>query len=405
MIADKDSNNNRMKVLILHNDLRVYWKGRLKYLRQFLSTHHIDLYAIELFGKGSPYAFDPFDNEQQWLTCLFPDNSYDELSKSDIKTKLFIELDKINPDIIIGGSIVFFSGALGLRWTKLNRKKFIMFDDGKPSDIKRNFFVQYIKNLITRQIDALWLPSKDYDIEYAGLFKRETLFFHGYNTIDNKLFQFKNAKEVNHRIIITVARLVSIKNFDNLLKAWKFIEEQNDDYKLVIIGDGPELGHLNELLRELNLKRVVFAGIVANNDIPQHLYNADAFILPSLAESWGMVVNEAMAAALPVLLSNKVNAKNALLEEGVNGYGFDPLNVDEIAVKILKFINLDLAAKEAMSLKSLAIIDIMSYEKMGDELLVAINKLMTQKPHKLSFLASFVINLWDGNYNTTGWNK
>lgn len=389
-----------MKVVILHNDLRVYWKGRIKFLRQFLAGHNISLYAIELFGKGSPYAFDPLDQDN----CLFPENSHDELSKTEIKDKLFKKLDEIDPDVIIAGSIVFFSGALGVAWCRKHNKHFIMFDDGKPSDIKRNGFVQFIKDTITAQADALWLPSPDYDAEYKSVFKHPW-YFHGYNTIDNQLFKVEGEKAVDHNVIICVARLVEIKNFENLLKAWKQVESANDSYRLQIIGSGPEEEKLKDLCTNLGLQRVQFAGIIPNKNIPGYLFKADAFVLASFAESWGLVVNEAMAAGLPVILSKKINAHAALLEEGENGYVFDPNNVDEIAQKLLKFINLQPSKKQTMSQRSLQIIGTMDYGNMGRELLRVLNKMATQQPKKPTLPGGIFMSIWKGGYNTSGWNK
>jgi glycosyltransferase involved in cell wall biosynthesis len=389
-----------MKVVILHNDLRVYWKGRIKYLCQFLAEHNISVHAIELFGKGSPYYFDPVDIDN----CLFPDNSHDELTKSEIKSKLFAKLDEINPDVIIAGSIVFFSGALGLNWARKHNKHFIMFDDGKPSVIKRNALVQYIKNTITSQADALWLPSKDYDAEYNCMPDKPWLF-HGYNTIDNNLFKIANEKQLNHNVIICVARLVDIKNIDNLLNAWKLVEEQDDTYKLQIIGSGPAQEKLENLSLTLGLKRVEFAGLIANKDLPTYLFNADAFILASFAESWGLVVNEALAASLPVLLSKKVNAGAVLLEQGGNGYVFDAHDANEIADKILTFINQSQPVKKQMSDRSLQIINTMDYENMGNELLSVLNKMTNQPSKKVTLMGKILLCLWRGGYNTSGWNK
>ena len=394
-----------MKVLILHNDFRVYWKGRLVFLNQFLKSKKIDFYAIELFGKGSPYLFDTYTNEETWWTCLFPNNSFKDLTKKDIERALFAKLDEINPDVVVGGSIVFFAGALGIRWAKNNKRKFFMFDDAKPSQIKRNFLVQWVKNLITNEIDGLWLPSKNYDEEYLKLVRKSTLFFHGYNSIDNKLFRCKERKDTGITTFVCVARLVPIKNINNLLKAWKLVEKRKANCKLVIIGDGPEFVELNELALNMSLKRVDFLGAVNNNEIPGYFYNSSAFILASLSESWGLVVNEAMASGLPILLSNKINASEALLIEGENGYGFDPVNVKNIAEKIMAFLNLDSIAKKSMTNSSLKIVSHMSYENMGEELhnaLIKISKIGVTKPAPL---ASILINIWDGRYNTSGWDK
>jgi glycosyltransferase involved in cell wall biosynthesis len=393
-----------VKVLILNNDLRVYWKRRIIYLHQFLAEQNIQFYAIELFGKGSPYAFDPYDNNENWWSCLFPENDFSELSKTTIAKKIYDKLNEINPDVVIGGSIVFFSGAIGLRWARQHKKKFIMFDDGKPSDIKRNMVVQFVKDTLIKQVDALWLPSADYDAEYPYV-DTNTVMFHGFNCIDNDQFRFEDKKTLDHKTIVCVARLVPIKNINNLLRAWKIIEDSGSDYKLNIIGNGPLYDQLDQLTSTLNLKSVAFVGAVSNDDLPLHLNNADAFVLPSYSESWGLVVNEAMAAGLPVLLSNKINAGQVLLQEGINGYSFNPNNVNDIADNMLKFTALDAAAKKHMSDNSLKIIKTMNYQNMGQEFLTALDKIKSKKIKKTGIIAAIFIKLWSGNYNTSGWDK
>lgn len=394
-----------MKVLILNNDLRVYWKGRLVYLHQFLASKNIDLYAAELFGQGSPYAFDPYNNKAPWWSCLFPDKSADQLSKTAIKNTLFPLLDKIDPDVIIGPSIVFYAGALGIRWAKKNRRKFIMFDDAKPSQFKRNPVVQWVKDTITAQADALWLPSADYDTEYGKFRQKGLEFIYGYSCINNDLFKFKEKKAVGSNTIITVARLVPIKNLDTLLRAWQIVGQTVPGSKLTIIGDGPERGNLEKLAAGLNLPAVNFAGAIANENIPAYFYHADAFILPSLSETWGLVVNEAMAARLPVLLSNKINACHTLLQEGVNGFSFEPESADDMAGAITKYLQLDIDAKEKMSANSLRIVNAMSYQNMGVNLYEGLTKIMAGKTKKTGVVAAPVMQLWYGKYDTSGWDK
>src|SRR3569833_1724003 len=249
-----------------------------------------------------------------------------------------------------------------------------MFDDAKPSQVKRSFLVRTIKNLIINKVDGLWLPSDDYDEPYRPLVSRSALLFHDYNCIDNDLIRFKKKKEMNFTTITCVARLVPIKNIDNLLRAWKIIEKKRPDYKLAIIGDGPEFVSLNELTLSLGLKTIVFLGAINNSDIPTYFYNSVAFTLPSLSESWGLVVNEAMAAGLPILISNKINAANALLQEDVYGYGFEPTDISEISAKIIQFIVLSAEEKKIKTKSTKTKKDKKSYEKMGNELFIALNK-------------------------------
>jgi len=395
-----------MKVLIMHNDLRAYWKRRLIFLHSFLKEKGIDLYAVELFGKGSPYDFDPFNKSAQWWDCLFPEQSNIELSKQEISNKVFSKLDEVNADVIIAGSIVFYSGALGLRWAKRNKKKFIMFDDAKPSWVKRNLLVQGIKNIITRQIDALWLPSAEYNKEYEKLYSNKKIhYLYGFNCVDNEWFKFGVDKRFDNRKIICVGRLVPKKNIQNLLSAWKFVNQKNDTNSLVILGDGPLMPDLKDFVKSNNIGNVEFLGAVENDKIPQYLYMADAFISPSLYESWGLVVNEAMAAGLPVLLSDKINAAFTLLEEGINGYMFDPYNQEQMQQKLINYINLSESQKKEMSENSLRMISSMSYENMGRALLEVLDKLKNEGYRRPGLVALMAINSWSGRYNTFGWDN
>lgn len=394
-----------MKVIVIHNDLRVYWKRRLVFLHYSLKAKGIDLYAVELFGKGSPYDFESFKKIASWWDCLFPDQSHTELTKKEIKDKIFDKLNEIDADVIIGGSIVFYSGALGLRWAKQHNKKFIMFDDGKPSWIKRNFIIQGIKDIITKQIDALWLPSEEYDNEYSALYSKKNIkYLYGYDCVDNDLFKGQGVKKMDNKKFITISRLVPKKNVKSLLDAWKFVEKNYEDYTLDILGDGPLAEELKTYKDELGLKHVNFIGAIPNERLPEFLTSADAFISPSLYESWGLVVNEAMAAGLPVLLSTKINAAHTLLKDGENGYLFDPYQPNVLQDKIIQFINLSLAEKKKMSLNSLRIISKMDFDYMESELLQTLNFFKTKPKKRPSIIGRLVMNAWYGRYNTTEWD-
>jgi len=394
-----------MKVVMMNYDFKVFWKGRMTYLHHFLISKNIEFYALELFGKGSPYAFDSaYAGANNWWTCLFPGNSADEISKDVMKAKLFKMLDDIKPDVIIASSIVFFAGALGLRWAKKNKKKFIMFENAKPSQFIRNGVVQKVKDTLIGQADALWLPSDDYDAEYPEFKAKGALFFYGYCCVDNRLFQ-THQNSLNQNILLCVARLVPIKNIDALLKSWKIVETANTGYALQIIGDGPELEKLQALAAGLDLNTVKFVGAVDNQEILPYFEAADGFILPSLSETWGLVVNEAMAAGLPVLLSNKINAAHTLLIEGETGFGFEPTDIDAMANAILRYINLPAGEKLKMSKKSAQLISTMDYEHMGKRLYDALLQLEKRPYKKPGIVAGALIKLWDGRYSTFAWNR
>jgi len=280
-----------------------------------------------------------------------------------------------------------------------------MFDDARHLQVKRNFLIQWIKDKLIKQADGLWFPSEDYKKDYAYFHRKGIYFFYGYNCIDNQLFKFNGEKKLDNNVIVCVARLVPIKNIDNLLKAWQLVEQKNTDYQLVIIGDGPLYPDLIKLKEDLNLKKVSFIGAVANSDIPAYFSQADALILASLSETWGLVVNEAMAGGLPLLLSSYINANQALLAEGTNGFSFNPFDINGMSEAILSFIGLRIEIKRKMSVHSTTMIDSMSYEKMGTQLIGALRDINNKKMRHPDPIAFALLNLWSGQYNKSGWYK
>lgn len=394
-----------MRVVFLHNDFRVYWKGKLYFLRNFLAKHNIDMHVIELFGTGSPYLFDSINNKEDWWECLFETEIFSELSKKTVEKAITRRLDEVNPDLIVCGPLAFMAGAIGLRWGRSKKRKVIVFDDSKFTGYNRNALVNFIKKRLTKLADGYLVPSEDYDEEYKKWNIGIEKLSYGLNCVDNSFFSSSHKKEdFNTKKIICVARLVPIKNLKTLLRCWRSIEDLDQDYQLIIIGDGPELKPLQLLMSELMLSRVKFLGFQKRRVIARLFSLSNAFILPSLLEGWGMVVNEAMAAGLPILLSDKINAGHTLLRNNVNGYSFDPNEETTITDVILKYIKLSEPDKLKMSLAALSTIEKYDFDYLGEQLLAAINKIKTSERDNISTFDYMLMALWSGKFQTSNWD-
>lgn len=116
-----------------------------------------------------------------------------------------------------------------------------------------------------------------------------------------------SAKEPLH--LLAIGRLVAIKGFDVAIKAMPLANQNGSVADLLIVGDGPERQRLERLADSLKTGRAVrFAGSVDNAKVFEHLRNADALIVPSAFEPYGVVVLEALAHGRPVLASDEVIA-------------------------------------------------------------------------------------------------
>lgn len=127
-------------------------------------------------------------------------------------------------------------------------------------------------------------------------------------------------------------------------------------WDLVLLGDGPLRETLNTQLSTLNLHAYVhLPGFKQYPDLPEYYARAGAFIHASTTEQWGLVVNEAMASGLPVLVSNRCGCAQDLVEDRVNGFTFDPYNVEQLAELMFKLSTLETGSAPATGVISRAL--------------------------------------------------
>jgi glycosyltransferase involved in cell wall biosynthesis len=116
--------------------------------------------------------------------------------------------------------------------------------------------------------------------------------------------------------------------FLNVLRTWS---ERHSDQQVdfAIMGDGPLRGELDRLQTPPNLA-VRLLQAVPYDDLPAVYATADVFVLPTLADEWGVVVNEAMAAGLPVIGSRRSQAVEELVVDGETGWTFEPQRMESV---------------------------------------------------------------------------
>lgn len=127
-------------------------------------------------------------------------------------------------------------------------------------------------------------------------------------------------------VFLFVGRLEEVKNVPVLLRAFAAYQKENPNGALLIVGDGTQTEALKEMTAQLGLENVVFAGYVVFPGLVAYYKMADVFVLPSGYEPWGLVVNEAQAFDLPVVVSSKVGCREDLVLPGKNGYIFEDDN-------------------------------------------------------------------------------
>ena len=199
-----------------------------------------------------------------------------------------------------------------------------------------------------------------------------------YDVVDNEYFS-RNA--VQHRsslqessngkrkpYFLYVGRLAPKKNVSTLLHAFTSYRKNGGVWPLVIVGDGPLRDSLrNQSEAHIRTGAIAFTGHKNVEDLPPLYAAAGCFVLPSMVEPWGLVVNEAMASGLPVIVSSHCGCVDDLVYHGSNGFIVDPTSESDLAAALSRVSSMDLAERVQMAERSQEFIAEYSLERWASE--------------------------------------
>ena len=160
------------------------------------------------------------------------------------------------------------------------------------------------------------------------------------NGVDLAVFNQKNKpikKYKDGKInILYVGRLEERKGVDFLLSAWKILKAKN--LRLILVGDGPEKGKIERMVKEFNFKEVVLEGYVKDENLPAYYATADVFCSPAIkGESFGMVLLEAMASGVAIVAAANDGYKEILKEAGKECLAKTE-DVNDLVIKLKRLI-------------------------------------------------------------------
>ncbi len=129
-------------------------------------------------------------------------------------------------------------------------------------------------------------------------------------------------------------QMITRKGVDQLLAAFATLPE---NARLLLVGREAELPQLLANAAPSVRERVRYAGFQAPDVLPRFFAQADVFVLPSRYDGWGVVVNQALGAGLPILVSDHVGAAHDLVQEGENGFTFPAGDANALAAAMLRY--------------------------------------------------------------------
>lgn len=234
--------------------------------------------------------------------------------------------------ILRGNDIVIMNGYTGrifriLFTLNLFYRKKIGLDSDTPLNIPAFPLKRLAKSLylgtVFRNRNVYGLPGGTKS--HAELFRHygmpDSRIFLMPMMVDNVAFRFFPRKASKKSFtFLYVGRVVTVKNIGLLLNAFAETFGSSNDVSLRIVGAGDLLDTYKEQFGDFD--NIIFVGPKHGEDLREEYGSASAFVLPSIFEPWGLVVNEAMAAGLPVIVSDKVGAREDLVKGRETGLIF-----------------------------------------------------------------------------------
>ena len=339
--------------------------------------------GIELVGGGGVHAGLTFREglpAHLPVETLLPDSSWQQASQLHLARLLWQRLDALDPEAVLVPGYYTLPAIAAALWARSNHRTSLLMTESTAYDHRRTGWKEAGKSALLRALfdgavtggkaHRRYLRSLGFPLDRVGRF---------YDVVGNHALaqhcaglRARGARPAglpDGPYFLYVGRLAPEKNVRGLLTAWLRFREGGGTWPLVLVGDGPELAAIRAAAQASPYPNDIFlAGHTGSSGLPQFYAFAGCFVLPSSREPWGLVVNEAMAASLPVLVSSRCGSAEDLVEPGENGFTFDPANPEQLTHYLHRIADLSSARRAAMGEASAVRIGAYTPESFGTEI-------------------------------------
>jgi len=405
--------DGRLRIVLMWPGLGEYHLARLRGVAT--QCPEFDVVAVETVGGCGPArqrGFRSLHRDGLAIVTLFPDRDADQLAPDMIVRELRPTLERLDPDAIAVCGYRYFESKIAIEWCRLNRRAVLLMCQSKKDDAPRRLHREAAKERIVRLCDAVLAggtPQRDY---VAKLGMPADRIFTGYSAVGNEEFErasqaarmagpeFRRKLGLGQRpFFVASNRFIARKNLPALVTAYARYRAAvgPDAWGLVLVGDGPGRPPLEDHVAGLGVQGVVLPGYRRIDELSAFYGLASCFVHPALQDQWGLVVNEAMACSLPVLVSRAAGCRYDLVEEGANGWTFDPESIFAMADALVRMHRLPEEQRAAMGWRSREIIARWGPDQFAEALRRTANAGMAYarlRKHGVSLIDRLILRAW-----------
>ena len=390
-------------IAVIFQHIGPYHHARLNAAAEKLSVTGFEWSAREQHPWGAP-AFPA----RYHKVSLFPEAEKGYPGSAQLRRALCSALERVKPDVVaVNGWNDFGSQAAANCCVRCGIPMVVMSESTR-ADEPRTWWKEMIKRRIVDLYSAALVGGRRH-VEYlVELGMPRDRIFMGYDVVDNAYFarsaaEIRNSKfetrkkyELPENYFLASARFIEKKNLPRLIRAYAEYRERsevqrNASWDLVLLGDGPLQETLNAQLSTLNLhSHVHLPGFKQYDELPVYYVLAKAFVHASTTEQWGLVVNEAIASGLPVIVSERCGCVPELVQG--NGFTFDPIDEHELASRLLDMASLPDDERQRLGDASYRVAENFAPQRFGEGLEQAA-QLALSRPRKASLPSRISIRL------------
>ena len=256
-----------------------------------------------------------------------------------INRGLHSALDRARPDAIVCGGYNYLSSWSAAAWARRARIPFLLWCESTLQDQRNGYgVIEFLKRKFVQRCDAFVVPGKSASQYLRALGVRGDIVM-APNAVDIDFFsRAARARQgradpvekfgLPARYFLYVGRLVTEKGIFELLDAYAKLDcALKSAVGLVFVGDGAQKRELMRRSARMSLAKVHCVDFLQREDLASVYGHAEALVLPTHSDPWGLVVNEAMACGLPIIATNAAGCARDLVEDSVNGFVVRPGDV------------------------------------------------------------------------------
>ena len=370
--------------------------------------HHARLraWAAARTGRVNVIEFRSGEAVYAWAPVV-EDGGYGRF-QSHSNPELSQRLAGLQPQVIVCVGYADPEVLHAVTWALRRCVPLVLCSDSTWADEPRNWIKEMLKRQVVRCFDSALVAgtrASDYLTSLGLPAQRQ---FRPWDVVDNSYFEngadLGRANEMAARLnsnlpsryFLCVARFVPKKNIHRLIEAYLSYANRscNTAWSLVLSGSGPLEAEFRDRVASANLSRQVrFLGFQQYPALPTLYGLAGALVLPSESDQWGLVVNEAMAAGLPVLVSARCGCAVDLVSGRGNGFTFEPDDVTGLADLMSKVAGMDQPRRAAIGRRSREIIAAYSPVAFAEGLEAAVTSACSWRVKPRSLLLRMMVSL------------